>query len=64
MWGCKTHWFQLPKYLRDAIWDNYRPGQEITKTPSAEYVDVALQVRRWIADNANPPQTVPGMRAA
>ncbi len=21
---CKTHWFQLPKPLRDAIWDAYR----------------------------------------
>jgi len=20
MWGCKKHWFKLPKSLRDKIW--------------------------------------------
>ncbi len=28
MWGCKQHWFKLPKRLRDAIWAEYVPGQE------------------------------------
>jgi hypothetical protein len=45
MWGCKPHWFQLPKRLRDAIWAAYVPGQEITKTPSPEYIAVAQQVQ-------------------
>lgn len=49
LWGCKDHWFKLPKHLRDAIWANYRPGQEIDKQPSREYVDVAIQVQHWIA---------------
>ena len=35
---CKPHWFSLPKHLRDRIWATYRPGQEIDKRPSAEYL--------------------------
>ena len=50
MLGCKTHWFSLPKRLRDRIWATYRPRQEITKTPSPEYVAAALEVQQWIAD--------------
>jgi hypothetical protein len=30
----------VPKHLRDAVWAEYRPGQEITKTPTAEYLAV------------------------
>lgn len=48
MWGCKTHWFKLPKTLRDGIWREYRPGQEITKTPSQRYLAVAALVQGWI----------------
>jgi hypothetical protein len=50
MWGCKAHWFSLPKRLRDRIWRAYRPGQEITKTPSAEYIEAAQEVQRWIKE--------------
>ena len=49
MWGCKEHWFKLPKPLRDAIWQEYRPGQEVSKTPSARYLIVAKMVQEWIA---------------
>lgn len=48
-WGCKKHWFMLPKDLRDEIWRTYRPGQEVSKTPSPAYVIAALKVRDWIA---------------
>ncbi len=51
MWGCHTHWFKLPKYLRDLIWRTYRPGQEITKTPSLQYIEAAKQVQAWIEEN-------------
>ena len=51
MWGCRTHWFTLPKYLRDRIWLTYKRGQEITKTPSAAYIEAAKDVQRWIAEN-------------
>lgn len=49
MWGCREHWFKLPKVLRDAIWREYRPGQEITKTPNTRYVATAALVQAWIA---------------
>jgi len=48
MWGCRSHWFSLPKRLRDRIWATYRPGQEITKTPTADYRQAAKDVQDWI----------------
>lgn len=51
MWGCKEHWYKLPKRLRDAIWDAYEPGQEVDMSPSAEYLRVALEVQQWIMAN-------------
>ena len=47
LWGCRKHWFQLPKRLRDLIWNAYEPGQEIM-TPSDEYIDAAKEVQNWI----------------
>lgn len=48
LWGCAHHWFELPVALRKEIWATYRPGQEITKTPSAEYIAAAKKVQAWI----------------
>ncbi len=48
MWGCKKHWFRLPKDLRDRIWRTYEPGQEISMTPSADYLAAADVVDKWI----------------
>lgn len=48
MWGCKSHWFRLPKVIRDRIWATYRPGQEISKTPSKAYLIVAGGAQKWI----------------
>ncbi len=48
MWGCKAHWFKLPKVLRDEIWKSYRPGQETDKKPSAKYLAVAQLTQWWI----------------
>lgn len=47
-WGCRQHWYKLPMKLRNKIWAAYRPGQEDSKTPSREYVEVAIEVREWI----------------
>ena len=49
MWGCRAHWFKLPKPIRDAIWRAYEPGQEITKAPSAAYREAARTAQDWIA---------------
>jgi len=51
MWGCKKHWFKLPLGLRSKIWETYVPGQEITKTPSQAYLDVADEVEKWCREN-------------
>lgn len=48
MWGCKGHWFALPKHLRDRIWATYRRGQEIRFDPSPEYLKAAMDVQNWI----------------
>lgn len=50
LWGCKTHWYALPAQLRTLIWRTYRPGQEITKTPSREYIEAAKLVQDWIKE--------------
>lgn len=50
MFMCKSHWFQLPKPLREAIWANYVPGQEIRKDPTAEYIQTALTACKFIAE--------------
>lgn len=47
-WGCRRHWFMLPKVLRDKIWATFRPGQERDMKPSPEYVAVAREVQEWI----------------
>jgi len=42
MFMCRAHWFSLPKNLRDAVWREYRPGQERTKDPSCRYLAVTF----------------------
>lgn len=49
MWGCKKHWFMLPKELRDRIWATYRPGQEDDLKLSPEYLEAFDAVQAWIA---------------
>ena len=49
MWGCKTHWFRLPRTLRNEIWRTYRPGQEENGGVSAAYLAAARRVQDWIA---------------
>ena len=49
MWGCKYHWFKLPRELRNEIWRTYQPGQEVNMSPSVEYVKIAKEVQDWIS---------------
>lgn len=51
MWGCRAHWFKLPKALRDRVWAAYVPGQEKRLDPSSEYLVVAREVQAWIEAN-------------
>lgn len=58
MWGCRAHWYALPKDLRDRIWRAYRPGQEISKTPSPDYIAVARDVQDWIKKNGQVQESL------
>jgi hypothetical protein len=51
MWGCYFHWMKVPKFLRDKIWEAYRPGQERLGDPSEAYLKVAREVNEWIREN-------------
>lgn len=46
---CLKHWKKVPKRLQAAIWAAYRPGQEVDKNPSKEYVDVADEAIEAVA---------------
>lgn len=48
LWGCKKHWFMLPADIRREIWRTYRPGQELQKDPSREYIAAAREAQEWI----------------
>jgi hypothetical protein len=37
---CRPHWLELPQPFRDAIWTEYRHGQENDKRPSIRYLAV------------------------
>lgn len=51
MWGCKTHWYKLPISIRNKIWAAYVPGQEVTMTPSREYIAAAREAQQWIREH-------------
>lgn len=53
-WSCRPHWYALPRYLRNKIWDAYEIAQEVSMTPSNEYLDVMHEVQAWIAANSPP----------
>jgi hypothetical protein len=35
---CRKHWFMVPRGVQAQVWATYRPGQEVTKDPSDEYM--------------------------
>ena len=38
---CQRHWMMIPPPLRAAITATYRPGQEVDKDASSEYLAIA-----------------------
>jgi hypothetical protein len=50
-WGCRPHWLALPRAVRTRIWVAFRPGQEVSKTPSRDYVAAAKAAQDWIAEH-------------
>lgn len=55
MWGCRPHWFTIPKVLRTRIWRTYKPGQEITMKPSQDYLAAAAAIQDWIREHEARP---------
>jgi hypothetical protein len=52
---CRKHWFMVPKALQDALWANYRRGQERTMTPSIGYLHAAAACVRAVAEKEGHP---------
>lgn len=46
---CRRHWYMVPPLLRAQIWATYRPGQEIDKQPSDEYMEVQRECIKVVA---------------
>lgn len=57
MWGCKPHWFALPRALRNRIFAAYRIGQENDGRPSRDYLAVANEAQAWIRAHLAGKQT-------
>lgn len=60
LWSCRAHWYLLPKWIRDAIWNAYTLGQEERKDPSAEYVKVARIAHDWALEYENKQRIAGG----
>jgi hypothetical protein len=50
---CRVHWYALRKLVRDAVWREYRRGQEVTKTPTARYMAVTEWAKGELAFKAH-----------
>lgn len=53
MFMCRTHWFILRKPMRDAIWREYRPGQENDKRASLRYLAIQQRAISEVAFKPN-----------
>jgi hypothetical protein len=47
---CKRHWYMVPSSLRERVWATYRPGQEVRKDPSPEYMEAHKAAVRAVAE--------------
>lgn len=52
---CLKHWRMVPKRMQAGVWATYRPGQEITKTPSPAYLQMAGEAIRYVAEREGRP---------
>jgi hypothetical protein len=48
---CARHWAMLPMTIRSRVWATYRPGQEVDKNPSREYIVAARAAQEWALDH-------------
>lgn len=47
---CTKHWRMIPRPLQQKVWRAYRIGQEISKTPTREYMEVMREIKAWWID--------------
>jgi hypothetical protein len=52
---CGKHWRMVPSHLQDDVWATYRPGQEISKTPTREYLVAAKRAINAVAEREGLP---------
>ena len=52
---CLTHWRMVPKAVQDLIWKHYRPGQEIDKRPTVDYIFTAFVAVSCVALKEGKP---------
>jgi hypothetical protein len=50
MWGCRAHWYALPRDIRVAIGRAYRHGLDTDSHPTRTYVDAYRTALAWIAE--------------
>jgi hypothetical protein len=46
---CLKHWRMVPGDLQRLVWRHYRPGQEIDKKPTREYLEIMHQAIEAVA---------------
>jgi len=61
MFMCRSHWAKVRKPMQNAIWHEYRPGQENDKNPSLRYLAVQ---QRAIGEVAFRPNNEAAARAS
>lgn len=47
---CLPHWRMVPKDIQKLVWKNYRPGQEVDKRPTREYLEVMKRAIRAVEE--------------
>lgn len=45
---CRGHWLMVPVSVRTKVLSLYRPGQEVDKHPSMEYLAAAEEAIEWV----------------
>jgi len=46
-WGCRAHWWRLPKVFRDQIIAAYAKAGDVRADPSEEYMKAEDAAREW-----------------
>ena len=58
---CLKHWRMVPQSTQRLVWKHYRPGQEVDKRPSKEYLEVTALAIRQVREKE---QKIAAMRTA